>query len=574
MPKDLSLGGFDMHKIVLSILSKNIQLSKEKLSHLLETPPSRDKGDLAFPCFQLAKQYRQSPNQIALDLAEQMLTQVEQEATLNKVEAIGPYLNFYYNRQQLAGQMMNMSIEQQLAEHQIGQNKTVVVEYSSPNIAKHFKLYHIRSTMIGQALANTYAALGYHVERINHLGDWGTQFGKLMAAYEHWGNDQRIEDDPINELVHLYVRFHEEAQSNPVLEDEGKQWFKKLEQGDPQAEHLWERFKTESLKEFSKIYELLGVKFDHYLGESYYGPKMNDVLEELKQKKLLQNSEGAEVVFLDEHLPPCIIKKSDGTSIYATRDIAAAIYRHEHFHPIKMLYVVDQRQALHFEQVFSVIDKMGYVFPEGIVHIDFGIMKMDGEIGSTRQGKGLLLHEVLHAVIDRAREVVHEKNPDIADKEEIAQAVGTGALIFNDLKQHRTHEVNFQWEEALNFEGKTGPYVQYTHARICSLLKRVNDSEIQTNPHPFFEKELSWQLIYKLNEYANVLKETTRKDDPSQIAAYLLDLCQLFNRLYAQERIFTDDHAEQTAKLSLCNKIAQVLKHGLHMLTIKAPTKI
>lgn len=569
---------------IIQLIQPYIELPENELINLIETPPTRDKGDIAFPCFQLAKTMRKAPHLIAEDLVTHIQKEDLSMYGFSKVEQVGPYVNFFFDRQRISFDLVTSQIDEQLSNHQIGQNKTIVVEYSSPNIAKHFKLYHIRSTMIGQALANTYAALGYNVEKINHIGDWGTQFGKLMAAYHKWGNDEKIKADPISELVTLYVRFHEEAEKKPALEDEGRLWFKKLEAGDPEAVRLWQWFKDESMQEFTKIYELLGVTFDHQIGESYYGDKMKEVIQQLKEKNLLEESDGALIVRLDEQdIAPCLITKSDGTSIYATRDLAAAIYREENFHPQKILYVVDQRQALHFQQVFSVLKKMDYAFADGCQHISFGIMKINGEIGSTRQGKGLLLHEVLEHAIKKAGQVIEEKNITLHNKDQIAKAIGTGALIFNDLKHHRAHDVNFNWDEAFNFEGKTGPYVQYTHARIRSMLRRAEHDNINLNANttsddlqqnPLFAKDLMWDLMYTLYKYPTMLVETTKKEDPSQIAAYLLDLCQLFNRFYAQERIFTDNAEETRVKLLVCQKIAQVLKHGLQMLTIQAPDEI
>ncbi|WP_025027693.1 arginine--tRNA ligase [Caldalkalibacillus mannanilyticus] len=564
-----------MKQQVVHILSKVVDLPEDQLKQLVATPPSREQGDVAFPCFQLAKALRKAPPQIAQDLVEKLNTQDLASYAIEKIVNMGPYLNFFFDRQKYSAQLLSMNITELLQPAQVDHHPTVIVEYSSPNIAKDFKLYHIRSTMIGQALANTYSALGYQVERMNHLGDWGTQFGKLMAAYLKWGDDETIKANPISELVTLYVKFHEEAEKNPALEDEGRLWFKKLEEGDPEAVRLWQWFKDESLKEFSELYHLLGVEFDHYLGESFYSDKMDRVIQMLKEKGLLEESEGALVVRLDEqNIPPCIIQKSDGTSIYATRDLAAAIYREETFDPEKILYVVDQRQALHFQQVFSVLKKMGYEFAHDCEHLSFGIMKIEGEIGSTRKGKGLLLNDVLEHAVQKALDIIEEKNPSLEDKEEIAQAIGIGAIVFNDLKHHRTHEIDFKWEEAFNFEGKTGPYVQYTHARICSLLRRAGQAPTEIMPHSVFEKDHSWELLYALQQYPSVLVETTKKNDPSQIAKYLLDLCQLFNRFYAQERIIVEDIAEQNAKLVLSKKVADILKHGLSMLTIKAPEAI
>lgn len=482
-----------MKEQVILILREVLDLSPEQIEPLLETPPSREQGDIAFPCFQLAKTLRKAPPQIAQDLAGKLAELDVKAYGIGKIVNMGPYLNFFFDRTQVAKKLLNQAMEEALSNYQIGQNKTVVVEYSSPNIAKDFKLYHIRSTMIGQALANTYAALGYKVERINHLGDWGTQFGKLMAAYLKWGEEEKVKANPITELVALYVKFHEEVEQHPELEDEGRLWFKKLEEGDEEATRLWQWFKDESLKEFSEIYGLLGVEFDHYLGESFYSDKMEEVLELLKEKEVLEESEGALVVRLDEqNIAPCIIQKSDGTSIYATRDLAAAIYRGRKFQPEKMLYVVDQRQSLHFQQVFSVLKKMELDFATRCEHLPFGIMKIEGEIGSTRKGKGLLLNDVLDYAVQKAREIIEEKNPNLEEKEATAQAIGIGAIVFNDLKHHRTHEIDFKWDEAFNFEGKTGPYVQYTHARICSLLRRAGEASVEAIEHEIYNSDVAW----------------------------------------------------------------------------------
>ncbi|WP_202077008.1 arginine--tRNA ligase [Caldalkalibacillus salinus] len=564
-----------MKQQVVEVLKGVVDLPIDNMTQLLETPPTREQGDVAFPCFQLAKVYRQAPPKIAEDIVSKLdATHLEKNGIKEVVQA-GPYVNFFFDRQAYTAKVINTRIDQQLEEVKVGKDKSIVVEYSAPNIAKHFKLYHIRSTMIGQALANVYGALGYQVERINHVGDWGTQFGKLIAAYVKWGNEEKVKADPITELVALYVKFHEEAENDSSLEDEGRAWFKKLEDGDEQAVRLWKWFGEESLKEFNKIYDLLGVEFDHVLGESFYSNKMDDVLAELKEKDLLEESEGALVVSLDEqNIPPCIIQKRDGTSIYATRDIAAALYRGKKFNPEKMLYVVDQRQALHFQQVFSVVEKMGYEFGQSCEHLPFGIMKIEGEVGSTRKGKGVLLDEVLNAAIDKAKYIVEEKNPSLENKDEVAEAIGVGAIVFNDLKHHRTHEIDFKWDEAFNFEGKTGPYVQYTHARMRSLLRRAGSDTFESTPHAVYQSDLAWDIIFAIEQYPQVLVETTKKNDPSQVAKYLLDICQLFNRYYANERFFVEDEAEQQAKLTLAYKAAEILEHGLSMLTIKAPHQI
>lgn len=560
---------------VAELLGEALQLSAEEIIPALEYPPTREQGDIAFPCFQLARSMKKAPVQIAAELLPKLEALVQEAAELASVKQAGPYINFFFDREAYTAHIVQEDVEQQLRAYQTGKEQTVVVEYSSPNIAKHFKLYHIRSTMIGQALANIHHALGYKVERINHIGDWGTQFGKLIAAYTMWGDEGQIKQDPITELVALYVKFHEEAETNPALEDEGRLWFKRLEEGDPEAVRLWKWFGDESMKEFKKIYALLGVSFDHELGESFYTDKMDAVLDELEAKGLLVEDEGALVVRLDEqNIPPCILKKRDGASIYATRDMAAALYREQQFKPDKMLYVVDQRQALHFQQVFSVLKKMGYAFADNCEHISFGIMKVEGEIGSTRKGHGVELTDVLEQAMEKARQIIEEKNPNLPNKEEVAKNVGVGAVVFNDLKHHRTHEIDFKWDEAFNFEGKTGPYVQYTHARIRSLLRKADYHPQEKKTHPIYQSDLAWNLVYLLQQYPSYLIEATKKNDPSQVAKFLLELCQQFNRFYANERFIIEDQEEQQAKLALALKVANTIKHGLSMLTISAPEAI
>ncbi|GAA0364709.1 arginyl-tRNA synthetase [Bacillus horti] len=568
-----------MKQHVVQLLTNVVELTETEILPLIETPPSREQGDIAFPCFQLAKKFRQAPPQIAQQILDKLNQLPLDDFGIKEVKQVGPYLNFFFDRKQYASHLLEQGMESLLSSTQIGEGKTVVVEYSSPNIAKHFQVYHIRSTMIGQSLANTYAALGYKVEKMNHLGDWGTQFGKLTAAFLKWGDEEKVKENPLSELVALYVKFHEEAENHPELVDEGRMWFKKLEDGDEEAVRIWQWFKDESLKVFERLYSQLNVSFDHYLGESFYSNKMDDVIQKIKEKDLLEESDGALVVRLDEqNIPPCIIQKSDGASIYATRDLASALYREEQFHPDKILYVVDQRQALHFQQVFSVLKKMDYAFADGCEHIAFGFMTIQGKIGSTRKGDGLLLDEVLDYAVERAMNIIEEKNPNLENKHEVAQAIGIGAIVFNDLKHHRTHNIDFNWDEAFTFEGKTGPYVQYTHARIKSLLRRASEEEATASqsvtPHPSYESDVAWDMIYALQQYPSVLVETTKKNDPSQIAKYLLELCQLFNRYYAQERFFVEDKAEVQAKIALASHVASTLKHGLELLSIKAPDAI
>jgi len=486
---------------------------------------------------------------------------------------------------------------------QPGEGKTVVVEFSSPNIAKPFGVGHLRSTVIGHALARIYEALGYRVVRINHLGDWGTQFGKEIAAYKRWGDPERIKANPIPELLALYVRFHEEAEQNPELEEEGRAWFKKLEEGDREARELWQWFVDESLKAFRQTYRLLGVEFDHYTGESFYTDQIPRVVDALREKGLLQESEGAWVVDLSEReMPPCLILKADGTSIYATRDLAAAIYRHEQFGFEKMLYVVGAEQTLHFRQVFAVLEKMGHAWASRCEHVPFGLMQIEGKKMSTRKGRVIFLEEVLQEAVERAEAIIQEKNPSLPDRQVVARQIGVGAVIFHDLKTNRIHNVNFSWDEVLNFDGETGPYVQYTYARTQSVLRKARalregadareattaggdgvnaagDAAIAGDQAgawdaPWLEHSKAWEVCLHLLQFGKAVERAAAGNEPSQVARYLLDLCQLYNRFYHDERILVEDAQEREAKLRLTEAVGQVLKRGLYLLGLEAPPQI
>lgn len=562
-----------MKNYIAKVLNNYIDLNEEEIMPLLETPPNREMGDVAFPCFTLAKAFRKAPQAIAEELAEKITDEMVE------AKAIGAYLNFYFDRTKFATQLVNKILLQNenYGESKIGEGKTVVIDYSSPNIAKPFSLPHLRSTMIGNAIVNLNKALGYKVVGINHLGDWGTQFGKEIVAYQKWGNDEAIKANPIEELVKIYVKFHEEAEKHPELEDEARSWFKKLEDGDEEAVRLWKWFVDESIKEFEKIYDLLGVKFDHFMGESFYNDKMERVVTELTAKGLLEESEGAQIVDLsDLDMPPALIKKKDGSSIYATRDLAAALYRKDAFGFDKMYYVVGNEQSLHFKQIAAVLKKMGYDIADKMMHVPFGLMLFENKKMSTRKGTIVLLEEVLQKSIEMADKIIEDKNPNLPDRKEVAEAIGVGAVIFNDLKHHRMHEVNFSWEEALNFEGETGPYVQYTYARTQSLIRKslLAENEISNVDGQYIQGDAAWDLILMLNQYTDVLVKATNRAEPSLIARYILDISAQFNRFYHQERIITDNVDEQKSKLGLALATSYVLKHGLGILGLKAPKAI
>ncbi|AZU60058.1 arginine--tRNA ligase [Neobacillus mesonae] len=542
-----------------------------ELELLIEKPKNASHGDLAFPCFSLAKIKRKAPNLIAQELAEKI-----QSPTFEKVEVVGAYLNFFLNKKLVAEQLVSQIISQKGAfgTQEFGQDGNVTIDMSSPNIAKPFSMGHLRSTVIGNAIALIVEKCGYKPIKINHLGDWGTQFGKLITAYKLWGDEDKVKANPIKELLTLYVRFHEEVESNPSLEDDGRAWFKRLEDGDEEAQSLWQWFRDESLKEFARIYDLMNVEFDSFNGEAFYNDKMDRVVNLLEEKGLLVESDSAMVVELtEEELPPCLIKKSDGATLYATRDLAAALYRKENYDFVKSLYVVGHEQSLHFKQLIAVLKKMGYDWAEKMVHIPFGMMLKDGKKMSTRKGKVVLLEEVLNESIEMARHNIEEKNPSLANKDEVAKQVGVGAVIFHDLKNNRMNDIEFSLEEMLRFEGETGPYVQYTFARACSILRKGN-WQAEAAQHTFntsWEKE--WKVVSFLMEFPNAIKRACENFDPSLVAKYVVDLAQVFNKYYAEVRIL-EESEEQPARLALVYSVTEVLKEGLRLLGIKAPEEM
>lgn len=555
--------------ILFEILSHEMDV--KELEMLIEKPKSQLHGDLAFPCFTLAKIKRKSPNVIAQELSEKI-----QSPIFEKVEVVGAYINIFLNKK-LVSEAIIAEITKQKEEYgalSIGNNRNVTIDMSSPNIAKPFSMGHLRSTVIGNALAFIVEKCGYKPIRINHIGDWGTQFGKLITAYKLWGDAEKVKQNPIKELLTLYIKFHEEAESDPSLVEQGRSWFKHLEDGDEEALLLWKWFRDESLQEFSRIYELMNVQFDSFAGEAFYNDKMDRVVKLLEEQQLLVESDQAQVVELtDEGLPPCLIKKSDGATLYATRDLAAALYRKENYNFDLSLYVVGNEQSLHFKQLIAVLDKMVYQWAKKMVHIPFGMMLKDGKKMSTRKGKVVLLEEVLNESIAMAKNSIEEKNPNLTDKDTVAKQVGVGAVMFHDLKNFRMNDIEFSLEEMLRFEGETGPYVQYTYARGCSILRKATwqaGTDIQI-PSTIWEKE--WKVVILLTEFPNAIKRSFEQFDPSQIAKYIVDLAQAFNKYYAEVKIL-EENAEQQARLALVSSVTIVLKEGLRLLGIEAPEEM
>ncbi|MEK4907126.1 arginine--tRNA ligase [Niallia sp. FSL R7-0648] len=542
----------------------DVELSPETIEQLLEKPKYDHLGDLAFPCFTLAKKLRKAPTLIAEEFSQKI-----ESPLIDHVEVVGAYINIFLNQQLIASKVIKEVLEQKEHYGDLPTNKGVMtIDLSSPNIAKPFSMGHLRSTVIGNALGLIAEKNGYTPIRINHLGDWGTQFGKLIVAYKRWGNEEEVQKNPIKELLKLYVKFHEKADEDPSLNEEGRKWFNYLEQGNEEAINLWKWFRKESLEEFNKIYQLLGITFDSNDGEAFFNDKMGRVVELLKEKQLLVESEGAQVVELED-FPPCLIKKRDGATLYATRDLAAAIYRQENYHFVKSLYVVGNEQTLHFKQLFQVLEKMGYDWAEGMAHIPFGMMLKDGKKMSTRKGKVVLLEEVLQAAIQLAEKNIEEKNPSLENKEEVAKQVGTGAIIFHDLKHYRLTDIEFSLEDMLKFEGETGPYIQYTHARACSLLRKGNFYP-PANIDQLQWDQLSFPIVKLLMDFPTIVEKAIVQYDPSEVAKYVIDLAKTFNKYYAHVQILEENSGKE-ARLSLVYAVTLVLKEGLRLLGIAAP---
>ena len=560
------------HKeLIASELAKVIEgLDQETILNLLEQPKSSDLGDIAFPAFSLAKIERKAPQAIAADIAEKI-----DASHFEKVVATGPYVNFFLDKSQISDQVIKSVIEAgaDYGQQEEGQGANVTIDLSSPNIAKPFSVGHLRSTVIGDALSNIFRKMGYNTIKINHLGDWGKQFGLLMVAYKKWGSKEAVEANPIDELLKLYVRINAEIENDPALDEEGRLWFKKLEDGDPEATELWQWFRDESLVEFNRIYKLLGVEFDSLNGEAFYNDKMDEAVQILEDKGLLKESKGASIVELDDvNLPPAMIKKSDGATLYITRDIATAIYRARTYNFVKNIYAVGQEQSNHFRQLKAVLKKMGFDWSDDMVHVDFGLVTKNRQKLSTRKGNIILLEPTLQEAISRAKAQIEEKNPELENKEEVARAVGVGAVKFYDLKTDRRNGYDFDLEAMVSFEGETGPYVQYAYARIQSILRKANFTPSADATYSLSDPE-SWEIIKLLQDFARVVKRAAENYDPSLIAKYAINLAQAFNKYYAHTRIL-DESPERDSRLALSYSTAVVLKEALRLLGVDAPEKM
>ncbi|WP_288931758.1 arginine--tRNA ligase [uncultured Streptococcus sp.] len=561
----------DNKQLIASELAKVIDsLDQTAISNLLEQPKSSDLGDIAFPAFSLAKVERKAPQAIAADIAEKI-----DPSHFEKVVATGPYVNFFLNKAKISDQVIKEVIKEgaDYGQQNEGQGGNITIDLSSPNIAKPFSVGHLRSTVIGDALSNIFRKMGYNTIKINHLGDWGKQFGLLMVAYKKWGNKEAVEANPIDELLQLYVRINAEIENDPALDEEGRLWFKKLEDGDPEATELWQWFRDESLVEFNRIYELLGVEFDSLNGEAFYNDKMDEAVKILEDKGLLKESKGASIVDLDDvNLPPAMIKKSDGATLYITRDIATAMYRARTYNFVKNVYVVGQEQSNHFRQLKAVLKKMGFDWSDDMIHVDFGLVTKNRQKLSTRKGNIILLEPTLQEAISRAKAQIEEKNPNLENKEAVAHAVGVGAVKFYDLKTDRRNGYDFDLEAMVSFEGETGPYVQYAYARIQSILRKADFKPSLDANYNLNDAE-SWEIIKLLQDFARVVKRAADNFEPSLIAKYAISLAQAFNKYYAHTRIL-DENPERDSRLALSYTTAVVLKEALRMLGVEAPEKM
>lgn len=561
-----------MKEQVIELIASAADLDKETVAGILEIPPRADMGDYAFPCFQLAKSLHKAPPLIAADIAEK-ITKTE---IIDKLEVKGAYLNFFLKKDMLVKNMVENASVPDFGASTLGNGKTICIDYSSPNVAKNFHVGHLRTTIIGNSLYKIYSKLGYQVERINHLGDWGTQFGKLIVAYKAWGNKESVEKDGVAELMRLYVKFHEEAEKDDSLNDQARDWFTQMEKGNEEALSIWQWFVDISLEEYKRTYELLGMEFDHYLGESFYRDKTADVVKRLQDANLLQESQGAQIVDLEEYnMAPCLIMKKDGSSIYATRDLAAIFYRKATWNFDKCLYVTGQEQKLHFAQVFKVVELLGNEWAkDSLVHIPYGLVSLEGAKLSTRSGNIIYAEDILLEAIDKVKQIILTKNPDLENKDETAKMVGVGAIIFHDLYNQRIKDVSFKWDKVLNFDGETGPYVQYTYCRCASILRSVSYDENAAIDYNQLLDEEAIALLKEINRFPQVVLDAAEKYEPSVVARFAMDVAQAFSRFYNACRVNVEDDNIRNARVKLVSLTKTTLRDALDLLGISCPEQM
>ncbi len=547
-------------------------MNQEEILDTMEQPKHADQGDLAFPCFKLAKSMRKNPVVIAQELAEDI------QSNEFDVKAIGPYLNFYIKEEILAKAILGdvLREKENYGSSTEGENRPVIIEYSSANISKELHFGHIRGIMIGSSLYKITNFLGYKGIAINHLGDYGINFGKIITAFKHWGDREHIEKIGVRGLLELYVKFNQASENDPSYMDEARRWFYKLEEEkDPEALELWKWFKDVSLKEYNRVYGLIGCHFDSFAGEAFYSDQMPAIRQELLDKGLLKKDQGAEVIDLsDEGLPNALVTTSQGTSLYITRDIAAAIYRKNHYDFYRNCYVVGSEQRLHFTQLKAILKKMGYEWWHQCEHVDHGLVMMeDGKI-SSRDGDNIFLEEVIQTAIDKTLSIIEEKNPNLEEKQEVARQVGLGALAYRELSNSRIKDYVFDWDEAISFEGETGPYLQYSNVRCHSLLDKGNYDESQDIDVSYLSEEASRELLWEMGRFPSVIQSAFEKMEPANLSRYLMGLAKLFNKFYSQVSVLVENQEEKQAKLALVKAVSIVLENGMNLINMEAPKKM
>lgn len=565
-----------MKEKICKCIAKSLgNISECEVTKLIEVPPEDKMGDFALPCFSFAKILHKNPKMIAEELKETM-QEIQGELGIEKLEVVNGYLNIYMNRVKYAQYWIDKMKTPDFGIMKTGTGKTICMDYSSPNIAKNFHVGHLRTTVIGNSLYRIYEKQGFQVVRINHLGDWGTQFGKLIVAYKKWSDEAAVKEKGIEELLRIYVKFNAEAEKNPGLLDEARNWFVKMEQNDEEAIGIWKWFKEISLLEYSRVYKLLGVTFDSYAGESFYRDKVPSLVEELKKKGLLKVSQGANIIDLGEyHMPPCLITKSDGGSIYHSRDIAAILYRKETYRFDKCLYVTGLEQSLHFKQIFKAIEVMGYDWADTLIHVPYGLVSLEGEKLSSRKGNIVYAEDILNEAIERACHLIQDKNPNLPDKEEVAKKVGVGAVVFHDLFNQRIKNVDFSWEDVLNFEGTTGPYIQYTYARAKSIIKK-NKGVVEYEDIDFgvLSEDMGYALIKALSGYEEAIEKAAERYEPSVIARYLVAVAASFNKFYHECPILQAEDKIKQARLALVDLAQRMISDACSLLGMSCPEEM
>ncbi len=564
---------------IAKIIKENIaELELSEIEAMIEVPQDSKLGDYAFPCFKLAKVMRKAPPLIAKGIAES----ISGNAVFDRVEQVNAYVNMFINREDFSKEVLKEVLEKgdEYGRSNVGEGRPVIVEFSSPNIAKPFHIGHIRSTVIGNSINLLWQAMGYRVTRINHLGDYGTQFGKMIVAYRHWGNEEDVKNEPIKTLLGYYTKFHDEVENDPSLDDEARETFAKLERGEEEEVRLWQWFRDESLKEFERVYKMLGISYDSYAGESFYSDKMPAIVSELKEKGLLIESKGAEIVDLEPYgLTPAPILKSDGSTLYITRDLACAKYRKQTYDFYKNIYVVASQQNLHFQQLKKIMELMGYEWADDIIHVPFGLVSLEDGTMSTRAGRVVFLEDVLNRAIEETEAIIKEKGVATDNIEETARQVGVGAVVFNELSNNRIKDYVFSWKHVLDFNGETGPYVQYTHARCSSILRNAGEDIIKNASEAelcaeYVTGDAAYELMKRIYELPEVIIEAGHKYEPSILTRHIVDIAQSFNKFYHDEHILVDDEKEKLSKLKLVTAAKTAIKNGLGLLGMEAPERM